>query len=316
VESQGTAPIGSPVLVPFDGSRHAEAIFPYVPLLANDKQEVILLQVIPQAEAVSSPMGHVMVSAEELRQASLTAAHGDLQRAATALLGLAPDLRIEPIVEIGDPSERTIEVARARQARSIALSNQGHSASGPHSFGSVVSRVVRTAPVPVIVARLGGPTDEVVAVSRFVVAHDGSDRAAQALPIAQHLAHRHGATVHVVAVVEDEESPLPAAVAANIDPQILEGVQADALNAARQRVEAIGASLLRQGLPASWQVLAGPAAATIIGACGPRDILVITSHGQSGSRWMLGSIAEKLVREAPIPVILLRTPPDTRAHAT
>jgi nucleotide-binding universal stress UspA family protein len=71
-----------------------------------------------------------------------------------------------------------------------------------------------------------------------------------------------------------------------------------------------GARFLRQGLPATWQVLTGPAATAIIDACAPRDVLVITSHGRSGSRWPLGSVAEKLIRESLVPVILLRTPPE------
>jgi nucleotide-binding universal stress UspA family protein len=64
---------------------------------------------------------------------------------------------------------------------------------------------------------------------------------------------------------------------------------------------------MRHGLPASWQVLTGPAASAIITACVHRDVLVISSHGQSNSRWMLGSVAERLLREARVPVILLRT---------
>ena len=64
---------------------------------------------------------------------------------------------------------------------------------------------------------------------------------------------------------------------------------------------------MRHGLPASWQVLAGPAATAIIAACVDRDVLVITSHGRSSSRWVLGSVAEKLLRDSRVPVILLRT---------
>ena len=81
------------------------------------------------------------------------------------------------------------------------------------------------------------------------------------------------------------------------------------------RVEAAGAQLMRHGLSASWQVLSGPAAAAIIEACDDRDVLVITSHGQSNSRWVLGSVAEKLMRESRVPVILLRTSRQ-RSHGT
>jgi nucleotide-binding universal stress UspA family protein len=311
VEPDETPPIGSPVLVPFDGSECAEAALPYVPLLVNGHEEVVLLQVIPRAEAISGPLGEILVSADDLQQASLAAARADLERGAARLRQLAPDLRIESIVEIGDPAEQVIATARQHGVRAIVLSSQGHSAARPGGFGSVVSRIVRTAPVPVVVARPGGPTGSVPTISRLVVAHDGSDSATGALPIAQHLARRRAAGVHIVTVVEDEQSPLPAAVAAKLDAHLIEEAQADALNVARQRVEAIGASLMRRGFHTSWQVLAGPAAATIIDTCGPSDVLVITSHGSGHSRWALGSIAEKLVRESPLPVILVRSAPLT-----
>jgi nucleotide-binding universal stress UspA family protein len=151
-------------------------------------------------------------------------------------------------------------------------------------------------------------------VARFVVAHDGSDRAARVIPLAADLARRLATHVHLVAVVEDEESPLPAAIAATIDPHLREEAQADALNRARQRLEEVGSQFLRHGLPASWQVHAGPAAPAIIDACAPRDMLIITSHGQSGTRWMMGNVADKLVRESHVPVILLRTPPEPAEH--
>ena len=301
--------IGSPLLVPFDGSAHAEAVFPYLPLLADEDREVILLQVIPHAQAVCSPIGDVMLSEDEVRRVSEAAAQADLDRAAARLESLAPELKVVRIVESGDPSERITEVAARSSARAILLSSQGVSATGPGGFGSVVGRVVRMAPVPVMVVQPNGAAVDQHLVARLVIAHDGSERAARSLPLAQDLARRLSAHVHVVAVVEDEESPLPASVAAAIDPHLREEAQADSLNLARRRVEVAGSQFLRQGIPASWQVLTGPAAPAIIDACAQRDVLVITSHGQSGSRWMLGSVAEKLVRESHVPVILLRTPP-------
>jgi nucleotide-binding universal stress UspA family protein len=166
------------------------------------------------------------------------------------------------------------------------------------------------APVPVMVIQPNGAVVDQDLVARLVIAHDGSDRSSRVLPLAQDLARRLSAPVHVVAVVEDEESPLSTNAAAAIDPHLREEARADALNLARRRIEVVGSQFLRQGIPASWQVLSGPAAPAIIDACTQRDVLVITSHGQSGSRWMLGSVAEKLVRESHVPVILLRTAPE------
>jgi nucleotide-binding universal stress UspA family protein len=299
--------IGSPLLVPFDGSAPAESVFPYLALLADGEKEIILLQVVPEAQSLSSPLGEVMLSANELRQATNAAARADLDRAAAHLTSIAPSLRIEQLVETGDPSRRISEVAVRRKARGILLSSQGISATGPGGFGTVVGRVVSTAPVPVMVVRPNGVAPDPDLVARFVIPHDGSEHAARVLPLAQDLARRLAAHIHLITVVEDEESPLSANVAAAIDPQVRDEAQADALNVARRRVEDAGAQLMRQGLPASWQVLTGPAAPAIIAACAHRDVLVIASHGQSNSRWVLGSVAEKLLRESRVPVILLRT---------
>jgi len=307
--------MGSPLLVPFDGSVQAESVFPYVALLADGDLDVILLQVIPEAQSVSSPLGDVLLSANELRQATERAAHADLDRAAAQLASVAPSLRIKRLVETGDPWQRIAEVAARRKARGILLSSQGVSATGPSGFGTVVGRVVSMAPVPVMVVRPDGIAPDPDLVARFVIAHDGSEHAARAVPLVQDLARRLSAHIHIVTVVEDEESPLSGSVAATIDPHVRDEAQGDALNLARQRVEGTGALLMRQGLPASWQVLSGPAAPAIIGACVDRDVLVVTSHGHSSSRWVLGSVAEKLLRDSRVPVILLRTSSGTQGIA-
>jgi nucleotide-binding universal stress UspA family protein len=316
MDAPSDATMGSPLLVPFDGSTHAESVLPYLALLADGDREVILLQVIPEAQSVSSPMGNVMLSANELRQASEAAARADLDRAASKLALVAPTLRIEQLVETGDPSQRISEVAIRRKARGIVLSSQGTSATGLGGLGTVAGRVVSMAPVPVMVVRPDGVTPAPDLVARLVIAHDGSEHVARALPLAQDLARRLSAHIHLISVVEDEESPLSPGVVATLDPHLRDEAQADAINVARQRVEGAGAQLMRQGLPASWQVLPGPAASAIIAACVERDVLVITSHGQSNSSWVLGSVAEKLLRESRVPVILLRTSAATASAAS
>jgi nucleotide-binding universal stress UspA family protein len=301
--------IGSPLLVPFDGSANADAVLPFVSCLADGEREVILLQVVPAAEAICGPRGEVLLSAADLHAASTAAANAALERAEARLGSLAQGVRISKIVATGDPAESISETAVQTGARTILLSSQGASATGPGGFGSVVGRVVRTAPVPVVVVRPQAPAPEHAAIHRLIVAHDGSERAEQMLPLARDLARRLDAHVHVVSVVQDDEGPIPAAVAAKIDPHLREEAQADARNIAQRRVEAAGAGLLRHGLSATWEVRSGPAAPAIIDVWSPQDVLVITSHRSGGARWMLGSVAEKLIRESPVPVILMRTPP-------
>jgi nucleotide-binding universal stress UspA family protein len=310
MEAHGAPTIGSPLLVPFDGSANAEAVFQFIPLLASNGKKVILLQVIPEAQPLLSPLGKIMLTAEELLSASEMAARADLARAAARLEIQAPEIEIEQIVETGDPSDVISAVAVRCGARALLLASQGVSGTGPGGFGSVVARAVRSSPVPVMVVQPSSPVNTHSPIARIVVAHDGSERASRVLPMVQDLAARLNTPVHMVTVVEHEESPIPAGAAARIDPHLRDEIYADALNLARRNLEETGATLLRHGLPASWQVLTGPAAPAIIESCSARDVLVITSHGHSRGRWKLGSVAEKLIRESPVPVILLRTPPD------
>ncbi|MFN8590968.1 MAG: universal stress protein [Thermomicrobiales bacterium] len=302
---------GSPLLVPFDGSANAEAILSYVPMLVSDGRKVILLQVIPEARDLCSPLGDVSISAADLQAASETAARADLDRAAARLTGLDPSIEIEQVVAVGDPSEQIARVALDTAASGIVIGSQGISATGPGGFGSVVGRVARTTPVPLLVVqpKAAANTPE---IARFVIAHDGSERAGRVLPLVKDLAKRLAAHIHLVAVVQDERSPIAAAATDSLDSHTIEMFHGDARRIAQQHLESVGATLLRGGVSASWQVLTGPAAPAIIDACAPHDVLVITSHGRADSRWMLGSVAEKLIRESPVPILLLRTPPEPR----
>jgi nucleotide-binding universal stress UspA family protein len=76
-------------------------------------------------------------------------------------------------------------------------------------------------------------------------------------------------------------------------------------------LEAVATVIREEGLTTSSQVLTGPIAPAISDQVQPGDIVVMTSHGRSGvRRWLLGSVAEYLVRHADAPVLLV--PPKER----
>ena len=66
------------------------------------------------------------------------------------------------------------------------------------------------------------------------------------------------------------------------------------------------ARLRNDGAEVDGATLSGSPFFAISDAAAPDDLLVLTSHGRGGvRRWLLGSVAEKLVREAPAPVLLV-----------
>ena len=64
--------------------------------------------------------------------------------------------------------------------------------------------------------------------------------------------------------------------------------------------------LRRAGVMTSREVLHGEPGLAIAGAVHPGDLIVMTSRGRSGiTRMARGSVAEKLIREGPVPILLV-----------
>jgi nucleotide-binding universal stress UspA family protein len=137
-------------------------------------------------------------------------------------------------------------------------------------------------------------------IQRILVPHDFSDTADRALAFALDLAEKLGASVTVMHAYEVPTYGYPGgpAMSAETAGQIeraartaLEGV---ATRARRPGVD-VG-TVLRQGFP--WSEIVALAAE------GKASLVVMGTHGRRGfARMLLGSVAEKVVRMAPCPVL-------------
>jgi nucleotide-binding universal stress UspA family protein len=79
-------------------------------------------------------------------------------------------------------------------------------------------------------------------------------------------------------------------------------------HAARQRLDAIAEPLRRAGLAVSTLAVTGDVAEQILALANEVDALVVGTHGREGlSHFLFGSVAEKVVRRASVPVICVRT---------
>ena len=92
------------------------------------------------------------------------------------------------------------------------------------------------------------------------------------------------------------------------------------LKEAREYLTGVAADLQRQGVRLSIDARRGEPVQEIVAAAheSRADIIAMTTHGRSGlSRLMFGSVAEAVLRQAEIPVLLLRlTERQVKADAT
>ena len=184
-----------------------------------------------------------------------------------------------------------------------------HGRGGPVRWflGSTAEAVIRRATVPVFLVRANENGPSQFTVRRIVVPLDGSARAEEALPMAQDLATRLGIPVHLVTVIDISGSvTLDLAVSA-ISAERLEEALIQLFTAAESHLARACEHLGDSGLAISTDVLHGEPGVAIPNATLPGDLLVMTTHGRSGpARWVLGSVAEAVVRRSTVPILLMR----------
>jgi nucleotide-binding universal stress UspA family protein len=300
------------VLAPVDGSTRALRAVPWAAKLAGPDGTVVLLRAVPPqpdyAETLFSLVG-AEDTVQEIQNAWTQTAKADMAEAA-ALLSESK-VAVEQILAEGEPDEAIVAAAARRGVEMIAMASHGRGAVGRAIFGSVADRVARTAPVPVLILRT--PDEDVdpnVVLSRIVVPLDGSEIAERALPVASELARHLGTPVYVMRAV-DAATALPLApgvfgAAPAVDAEVADEIWQEAEAEARSTVTAAVSQLKAEGVEASGAIANGSPFFAISEATQPGDLLILTSHGRGGvRRWLLGSVAEKLVREVDAPVMLV-----------
>ncbi len=144
-------------------------------------------------------------------------------------------------------------------------------------------------------------------IRRIVAATDFSETAARGLEWAEAVARRHGAGLTVV------HAFMPPAVIP--DYAFFDPGQVDLLRrTAERRLETLVAGIRKRGIAAAGAFEIGSSAAAVARAArrAKADLLVIGTRGTTGFRHlMLGSVAERLLRQAEMPVLAVH-PGDAR----
>jgi nucleotide-binding universal stress UspA family protein len=139
---------------------------------------------------------------------------------------------------------------------------------------------------------------------RILVPLDGSQIAEQALPYARYLAGQLKIPVDLLSVVDVAGMTHAMAKA---KAQALETLIGDSVHRSEAYLEKIGKSF--SGIATAHLVKQGkPEEAVIEQAASDRDTLIaMATHGRSGiDRWLMGSVAEKILRGTNNPLLLVR----------
>jgi len=197
------------------------------------------------------------------------------------------------------------------------MTTHGRGPLGRFWLGSVADELVRESPVPLLLIR---PTKETADLTRepslkhIMVPLDGTESAEQMLPNAVELGRFLDADFTLVRVVQPVGTLVPGGEAGTIGFQVqtlldrIDTLQEQVVKEAREYLERKAAPLRQLGLKVSWRVDVAdqPATAILHDAVPPIiDMVAMETHGRRGlARLFLGSVADKVIRAATVPVLV------------
>ncbi|WP_280536354.1 universal stress protein [Halopenitus sp. POP-27] len=281
------------VLVPVDDSEPASAVLDHVADLASWADATIHLLFVADTGRHS-----VTVVENDVVDGLVRKGHTVVEDVRERLQ--APGVEFETDVVQGTPSSTIVEYADRYGHDLIVMSTHGRTGVARYLQGSVSEAVVRHASVPVLTVRtqpderLRFPYDDVL------IPTDGSAGATRAARHGVALAESLDATVHVLSVLEEEWPDRDGEP--TTEPG--EGQEETATDA----VEAVIAAAEPRGVTTTQYVGDGDPVDVIrdrIDAV-DADIVVMGTTGRRGTdRVLLGSVAERTVRDVPVPVLTL-----------
>jgi len=147
-----------------------------------------------------------------------------------------------------------------------------------------------------------------LSIKTVLVPTDFSDASESALAYGKALAEKFGASLHLVHVMEDL---LAHAWAAEVYVASAPNLREEIERESRQRLDSMLPAGEREHLQAKTALLAGNPFIEIIryAKANGVDLIVMGTHGRGPiAHMLLGSVAEKVVRKAPCPVLTVRDP--------
>jgi nucleotide-binding universal stress UspA family protein len=101
--------------------------------------------------------------------------------------------------------------------------------------------------------------------------------------------------------------PLDKSVKKTLDAKIFSQLDEAYYDEAANYLEEIATTLKRKGIAVKVEVLSGKPAEEILkySQRSGVDLIIMSTHGRSGvSRWVFGSVADKVIRQTEIPVLI------------
>jgi nucleotide-binding universal stress UspA family protein len=288
------------ILVPLDGSSFGEHALPLALSIACRAEAHLHLAHVHQASRLASD-----TAAEQEQRADEGAYLDGLLRRLQA----SCDLPITTKLLDGPIAQALRDYAVEIQADLIVMTTHGRGALSRAWLGSIADALMRSVSMPVLLVRPHEQPADIArepAIHHILVPLDGSALAEQILGHATELGritHAEYTLLQVTEPVFVGYGSEMSAISAN--EQILESLQTQA----QAYLDRVAAGLRAEGLQVQTITMIEFAAAAILEYAREHavDLIALETQGRGGlARWIVGGVADKVIRGASVPVLLHR----------
>lgn len=283
------------VMLATDGSKDAQAAVTFLKELRLPPSSTLRLITVVTLPSVARDVPSV----QEFERSVVDEARKVLDRVRAGLA--RPGLTIEAEVAMGDPKAEIVRVAEDWGADLVVLGARGLSPIKRFLLGSVSLAVASHVRCPVLIVK-GRPRK----LGSVVVAFDGSEDSFRAVRFLRSLALPRQTKVRLLSVIEPSRYPAsaPKALRGQLVGMLkeLESERRGQLEKALEKAATqLGDTITR----VTRATVTGDPAAVIAGS--NADLIVVGARGQGGmARLLLGSVSEKVLRDAKCPVLIVK----------
>jgi nucleotide-binding universal stress UspA family protein len=294
----------SRLLIPLDGSKLAEQALPYARCLAK-----ALAVPVELLEAVDPESLQVLANPQQGRYIDTLLAdkrassRSYLKTIAASFQGA----RVTSAVENGKAEDLIIDKAAADKDALIVMATHGRSGMQRWLLGSVADKVLHGSTNDLLLIRATdqGKPDGEASLKKVIVPLDGSPLAEKVLPHVVDLAQKMQLEVLLLRAYA-----LPPAISPDeygtYSDELINQLEAGAKDYLAEKI----GELQQKGVPNVSSVVElgyGAEEITMLARKTPDNFIAMSTHGRSGvTRWVLGSVTERVVRHSGDPVLIIR----------
>jgi len=280
------------ILIPLDGSKTAETVLPYIKYLASRFNSKI--------EVLGIGIGNKNRRVNRLLNEYIDNTVSDLN---------AEKVEAEAVVIYGSAADKILNYSKQNDTDLIIMATHGRSGVKRWWMGSVAEKIISQSITPVLLIpsrkKKATQTKKITSFDRILIPLDGSDIGQAALNHIELVARETGAAINLIQVISTSGS-MEASLVGNANwDSFFKAIR----EAASDYLGSLVEELKGHGISAKYDILIGNPAAEIIEYAKKNkvDLIAMSTHGRTGlARWVLGSVADKVLHGAGMPMWLVR----------